>query len=130
MSLEMVMNEDGELDHGSGSVISGGTFTITSSASTKVKPGGKGCYRGPLLYTFAGGDAAGFVDGSVATTVPQTINPTAVKVDADGLPIVRLGDSGTMACVGTFDPPAVPPTGAVGGLVEVSDAGQDKVAAQ
>ena len=127
MSLEFVMNAGGALGHAEGSLVSGGVFTITSSPSAKVSPGGAGVHRGPLLYTFAGGSAEGFVDGTVATAVPQTILPTAEKVSADGLPVVRLGDSGEMAASGTLTGGGAGP---VVGLVEVADAGQNKVSAQ
>lgn len=120
-----VMNGNGALGHAAGSLVSGGVFTITSVPSLKVRADGKGIYRGPLQYTFSGGNASGFDSGSVATTVPQAIQPTAIKVRADGFAVIRLGDSGQMAAVGTVS--GTPTT--VVGLVEVSDAGQDVVRA-
>ena len=126
MGLEPIMNEDGAIDHGAGSSISGGVFVITSAPSTKVKALGKGIYKGNLLYTFSGGDAAGFDPGSVATLVPQTISPTAVQVKSEGSLVIRLGDSGTMAAQGTVGGAPTP----ISGPVEVSDAGQNKVKAQ
>lgn len=121
MSLELVMVEGGALDHGAGSPISGGVFVITSVPSTKDKLGA-GIYKGPLQYTFSGGNASGFDSGSVATTAPQVINPTATKTKADGQEVIRLGDFGTMAAVGTVSGVS----SAVSGPVEVSDAGQSK----
>jgi hypothetical protein len=61
----------------------------------------------------------------VATTVPQTIQPTAVKTRADGLAVIRLGDAGLMAATGTVSGSP----SAISGQVEVADAGQDKVRA-
>jgi hypothetical protein len=120
-----VMTVDGALGHADGSLVSGGVFTITSTPSVKVRAVGGGVYRGPLLYTFAGGDADGFDPGTVATTAPQQIDPTAVKVRADGLEVIRLGDSGEMAATGTVSGTPTP----IIGLVEVADAGQSKVRA-
>lgn len=123
---DLVMNADGQLDHGSESTISGGSFSITSSPSVKTKAGGKGVYRGPLVFTFKGGNAPGFATGSVFTPSPVTINPAAQKVKAEFLPVVREGDSGTMVCQGTTTD--VPPkTATVSGPVEVASAGQLKV---
>jgi len=127
VSLEFVMNAGGALGHASGSLVSGGVFTVISTPSTKVSAGGSGAHRGPLKYTFAGGSAAGFVSGTVATTAPQTIESTAKKVLADGLLVIRLGDSGEMTASGSLTGGG---TGSVIGLVEVADAGQNKVSAQ
>lgn len=120
-----VMNGNGTLGHAAGSLVSGGVFTITSVPSLKVRADGKGIYRGPLQYTFSGGNASGFDSGSVATTVPQAIQPTAIKARADGLAVIRLGDSGQMAAIGTV---SGTPT-AIIGLVKISDAGQGVVRA-
>jgi hypothetical protein len=120
-----VMNAGGALGHSTGSLVSGGIFTIVSTPSVKNRAVGAGIYRGPLQYTFAGGDADGFDPGTVATTVPQTIQPTAIKTRADGLAVIRLGDAGLMAAVGAV---SGTPTAIVGN-VEVADAGQDKVRA-
>jgi hypothetical protein len=122
MTLELVMNQDGTVGHDTGSLVSGGSFIITSVPSTKTKVEGKGVYRGPLAGTFVGGNATGFVPGSVAGA--WTIAPTAVACRDDGLPVIRAGDTGTLAGVGTIAPPAVPPTGPVVGNVVVSNAGQ------
>jgi hypothetical protein len=129
MALELIMNEDGQLGHGSGSTVTGGVFTITSVASTKVKATGKGVYRGPLTYSFAGGNFPGVVPGTARTLVDQTITPTAVKAKAEGLPVVREGDSGVMIGVGD-NPAAPPPTLPISGPVEVVLAGQVKAKAQ
>jgi hypothetical protein len=120
-----VMNANGALGHASGSLVSGGVFTITSQPSAKVRADDAGIYRGPLFYTFAGGDADGFDPGSVATVVPQQIAPTATKSRVESIAPIRLGDSGQMAAVGTVSGTSTP----IVGLVEVADAGQDKVRA-
>jgi hypothetical protein len=121
-----VMNLDGAIDHSDGSPISGGIFTIISQSSVKVKALGKGVYRGPLQYSFAGGDADGFDPGSVLTAAPQIINPTAVKTKADFLEVIRLGDFGVMTATGSVSGTPTP----IAGQVEVVDAGQDKVKAK
>jgi hypothetical protein len=121
-----IMNTNGALGHSDGSLISGGIFTIVSQPSVKVKAVGKGVYRGPLQYTFAGGDANGFDPGTEVTTTPQVINPTAVKTKADGLEVIRFGDTDVMVATGTVSGTPTP----VVGQVEVVDAGQDKVKAK
>jgi len=127
MSLTLVMNAGGALGHADGSLVSGGVFTVTSTPSANVSIVGKGVHRGNMTYTFSGGSAKGFVSGTVATTAPQTIKPTAVKVLVDGQPVVRFGDSGKMTASGSLTGGG---TGSVIGFVEVSDAGQDRVSAQ
>ena len=124
--MEAIMTTAGLIDHASGSLISGGIFTIISMPSTTTRADGQPVYRGPLRYTFAGGNSSGFDPGTVTTTVPQIIQPTALKVSADGLRVIREGDRGQMAATGTV---SGTPT-AVVGSVEVSDAGQDKVRAE
>ena len=116
---EFIMNADGEIDHGSGSPISGGTFLITSVPSGMVRAEGAGVHVTPLAYSFSGGDATGFVPGSIAGA--GAIPATAVKVRAEGAFVMREGDSAIMNATGT-------PTGGgsapISGPVEVSDAGQ------
>ena len=124
---EFLMNGNGTINHDSGSTISGGIFTIISVPSFKVKGGGAGFYFGDLLYTFAGGNAAGFAPGSVLTVAPQSIKPTSKKVKIEGSAPVREGDGGTMAAIGTVVPPAIPPTAPISGPVIVDSAGQYKV---
>ena len=121
MTLIAIMNENGNIDHIDGSSISGGTFSIISTPSSKT-----GFYKGTLQYTFSGGSAEGFDDESIATLSPQSINPTAIYVKAENESIIRLGDSGTMVAQGTVEGT---PT-SITGPVEVSEAGQDKAKAQ
>ena len=117
------------LNHKSGSLISGGVFTITSIPSIEVKCEGKGIYETPLQFTFSGGNASGFVSGTVATIAPQSITATAIKVKGESKLVMRLGDFVLMNAQGTLTgPPPVPATPIVG-LVEISSAGQTKVLA-
>lgn len=127
MSSELIAVDGCQLSHKSGSLISGGSFVITSVPSTNVKAMAKGIYTGPLAFTFSGGSAAGFVDGSVAGggSIPATSSEVAVG----GLAVMREGDSVLMACVGTIPPPTGG-TGPVSGDVEISDAGQSEVKAE
>lgn len=113
------------LNHKSGSLISGGTFLITSTPSTKSKCISKGIFKTPIQYTFSGGSAAGCDPGTVTTLSPQTITASALKCKADGTLVMRKLDFGTMTAQGTLSGSPV----AVSGLVEISDAGQDKVKA-
>jgi len=121
-----IMNADGAIGHKSGSTVSGGTFTITSTASATVKIDEAGVHVDALLYTFTGGNATGYVNGSVATTAPQSIAATAQNVGVDGLAPIRLGDFATMACEGVPSGGGAP-VAVAGAVVEVADAGQDSV---
>jgi hypothetical protein len=101
--------------------ISGGTGTVSTSPSTKVKAGGAGVHRGTINFTWAGGTYAGqpIVSGS------GSITATAVKAKADGQAVVRKDDSGPIS--GTYTNPAPPPpTLPFSGTVKVSNAGQTK----
>lgn len=115
------------LSHAAGSLISGGFFSVTSSPSSVTKEDGNGIFTSPLVYTFSGGNASGFVPGSVATLVPQSIIATAQKTKDYDILVIRQDDSGTMICQGTLTGGGVGP---VSGGVEISDAGQSKVDGQ
>lgn len=129
MPLKEIANANCILAHKAGSLISGGVFKITSVPSIKVKAEGAGVFETPLTYTFSGGNATGYIPGTVMTIVPQTIPSTAIKVKADNILVMLINDFGTMNAVGTLNPP--PPGGTpntpIVGLVEISDAGQTKV---
>lgn len=129
MSLELVAVDGCILAHASGSLISGGAFAISSVPDVKAKAGGAGIFKGPLLFSFSGGSAAGFVAGSVMTTAPAVMNATAVKTKAGGMPVMREGDFVLMNCVGTLPPPTGG-TAPVSGSVEIAMAGQMKAKAQ
>lgn len=127
MTLELIAVEGCTIAHDSGSGISGGSFTITSVASTKVKAEGKGVYKLEIAFTFAGGSESTVVAGSV--TGGGTISATATKTKAEGQLVVREGDTGTLTGAGT-NPAPPPPTLPVSGDVIISVAGQTKVNAQ
>jgi len=125
MTLELIAVQGCTIGHGSGSVITGGIFVITTLPSTKVLAGA-GIYSGPIAFTFSGGSGGGCVAGSV--TGAGTINPTANKV-LEALHVDRESDSGTMAWTGTNSNPP-PPTLSGSSPVEITAAGQTKVKAQ
>lgn len=124
---ELIAVEGLTIDHSSGSLVSGGTFTITSIASTKVKSGGNGAYKTSIVFTFAGGTHS---SGTSETAIGGgTITATATKVKVEGGYVMRLGDSGTMN--GTYTSATSPfPIVAFSSSVEITDANQDKVKAE
>ena len=128
MALEFLGVEGLTIDHSSGSPVSGGSFTITSLASLKMKIKAgilfKGVYRGVLAFTFTGGSHSSGTSGSALGA--GTISFTATKNKIDTLFVLREGDSGTL--IGTYVPPSVPPpTVPFTSNVEITDAGQSKV---
>lgn len=127
MSMENIMNEDGNLDHGDTSVISNGTFTIISSPDSQVKASGKGVYFGQVDFSFSGGNASGCDNGTV--TGSGSILPSAMKVkNRDGNIVMRENDETvTGSFMGTLGSNPV----TIGNQpVKVSDAGQNKVKGQ
>lgn len=127
MPLKLIMNENGTIAHKLGSLISGGIFTIISVSNTNVKIDSKGIFTEPLIFTFSGGNSAGFVPGSVQTTAPVSMNSTAQFVKADNVLVMREEDQCEMNCTGTLTGGG---SSSVIGLVEISSAGQDKVKAE
>lgn len=122
------MTTAGTLGHKTGSSVSGGAFMVTSIASSNVAIEGNGVYKSPINFTFTGGNATGFVAGSVQTASPQSIDGGPTNVKVDGEDTMNEGDFATVAMVGTYSPPQVPPTGPVApAIVEVATAGQNKV---
>jgi hypothetical protein len=121
MSLELIMNANGEIDHAPGSQVSGGAFIITSTPDPFSKAEGAGVHVGPLGFSFSGGSAAGMESGSV--NIPAAVIPaTAIFDKASNSLVMRLGDSAVIIFNGTLAPSGNP--GTVAGTVEVSDAGQ------
>ena len=122
--MKYFFTENGNIQHSTGSPVSGGTFTITTSPSSKLKVSTWGVYAGPLAITFSGGNMPGMVPGSVSGT--GTIFPTSLKNRTGGLFVVLVGDSGSLIGVaqpvGSPPPPPVP----VNIPCECSD-GQNKV---
>jgi hypothetical protein len=127
MAQKLIAVDGCTLNHKSGSIISGGTFTVTSVPDTKAKCSNKGIYKTPLLYTFLGGNCStpACVPGSVATTAPQSITATASKTKASSILVMRLNDFGTMTAEGTLAADGVTKVPVVG-IVEISVAGQTK----
>jgi hypothetical protein len=112
------------LAHGSGSIITGGTFTITSTPSTKNKAGGQGIYFGTLSFTFAGGSASGCDPSTV--TGAGTINPGSIKIKDVLISMFAMlqNDVGSGVFAGTLGGNPVP----LGSQpVKVSNANQSKV---
>lgn len=101
MALEFIMNSDGTLGHGLGSLVTGGTFVIIGTLSVKAKAEGKYVYREPFTYTFSGGDFPGLDSGSVTTAAPQTLNAGATKTKDQGALVMRENDTGLMSVTGT-----------------------------
>lgn len=121
--MQFFMNADGTLGHGLGSIVSGGSFSISSVASTKVKAVGKGVFFGNLSFTFSGGNAPGCDPGTVFGT--GAIAPTSTKnKNASGMFVVRETDSVNVTMNGTLSgsPVSLGPQ-----PVEVVSAGQSKV---
>jgi len=116
------------IDHDTGSTISGGTFSITSTTIAECKAEGQEFYTIEIAFTFSGGSdsTVGVVAGSVVGA--GTIAATAQKVKAKNGFVMREGDTGTLTGTGT-NPAAPPPTLAVSGPVIITAAGQSKVRA-
>ena len=120
-----VMVQGGSLGFGAGSPVSGGTFTITSAMRAKMKIDGKRVYAGILTWTFAGGNGAGCVSGSV--TGSGGISPGAVSVKDDGLLLVLEGDQATANFQGFASNGSTVPF--LGVPVKVASAGQTSIKA-
>jgi len=130
MTAKHIMTTNGSIAHKAFSSVSGGAFTIKPGQDdSNFKISGDNVYRGPLEYTFSGGNATGFVNGTV-----ETINDVGIPVDNDIPPtasgisdIMRVGDEESMVCWGV--PTSTPPAKAIVpfATVIVDAAGQDKV---
>ena len=128
MAQKYIMTAAGAVDHGPTSTVSGGSFTITSTPSSNVSISGSGVHVSPLEFTFTGGDAIGFVNGSVYSADPQTITSAAKNVNVDGADTMNEDDTGAIELWGTPTGAGPPPDTTVPGATAiVSDAGQDKV---
>jgi len=118
------------IDHNPGSTVSAGHFNIISVPSSKLKIKEKGVYKSGMLFAFSGGNAVGFVDGSVQTSLTSPFIPitTNAKNKSEGIQILKENDVSTMICIGIYNPSQNPPTGPVNGaFVKITDANQDKV---
>jgi len=125
MTLQWIAVDGCKLAHVSGSPISGGTFTITTTPHGKVAVDDAGIFAGAITFTFAKGNSAGFVKGTVAGG--GSIMASAINVTADGQAVVLKGDTGTLSASGTLTGGGV---GSVSGGVKVSASGQQKVRAE
>lgn len=125
MTLKKAFTDAGTIEHGSGSNISGGTFTTTTAPDLKISIQGLGVFFGSLNFTFAGGSAPGFVSGTVAGGGTVAATATHVRT-ADGF-VVREGDTGTLNATGTLTSGGA---GSISGPVELGDPGQTKWSAE
>ena len=82
----------------SASFTTGGTITITSIPSLKVKADGKKIYKGELSFSVVGASAPGYTSGSVSGT--GTILPTSVKALVEGSPPLRENDQAVVVMTG------------------------------
>ena len=107
-------------------VTAGGTgnASITTSESSKVKANEQGVYRGPISVTVSGATSG---DCSGATGV-GIINPSAEKMKADGLLVIREGDKKENVNVVGVLPNSQPCDFDV--TIEITNAGQTKLKAQ
>jgi hypothetical protein len=123
--MEFLGFEGLTIDHSPGSPVSGGTFTITTPPSNKVRlVSGEWVYSGPISFTFSGGTHSSGTPGSA--TGAGTINVTSTKNKVSGKFVIRENDTGSMT--GTYVPPSTPPpTVPFTSDVEITDSGQDKV---
>ena len=126
MSLLDVANEDWTIDLKEAPGTSA-TLTPVTAVSTKVKAVGKGVYRGDIVVNITNA-TDGIYTQNPPTAVPATIAPTAVKIKADGLEVIRVDDEAPLVAVPGIDGGGNP--GTIDVTVYVSDAGQTKVKAQ
>lgn len=102
----------------------GGTVSISTSPSDKVKADGKGIYFGPISISVSGSDGGGLIgDGNGAGT--GVITGTGSKVTSGGQPALLEGDTVTVAVTGTTTSGnVVTPVKDVPVTVKVKKAGQ------
>jgi hypothetical protein len=87
------MVNGGTVGFGTGAVVTGGLFVITSVPSTTVLVDNLGVYAGTLSWTFTGGSGAGSVSGSITGSGTITAGSTSTKVDSNA--VVLFGDFAT-----------------------------------
>lgn len=107
-------------------IVSGGVITITAVPSIKVKIEGKGVYKNPFIFTFAGGNATGYDPGTVVSVAPGSIPATAIKNKVDGLLVMRVDDLVSMGMTGTIGGTPTP----FPEVWKITNAGQIKVRAE
>lgn len=108
-------------------IVSGGSLSIVSTPSTKVKCEGNGVYKTPLQFTLSGANATGYDPGTVMTVGVASIVATALKVKAEAILVMRVDDQNlTVSMTGTISGTPTP-------FVEpwkITNAGQSKVKAE
>lgn len=107
----------------------GGTVSISTSPSDKVKADGKGIYFGPISISVSGSDGGGLIgDGNGAG--PGVITGTGSSIKSDGQPALLEGDTATVLVSGTTTSGStVTPVLNVSVTVKVKKAGQSVVVA-
>lgn len=103
--------------------ITGGSFTIQTPASEKVKAGGKGVYSGNIAVL-----VAGTIFGSYAQSAPVTINiqPSMLKnLKVDGNIALGLGDGGITTDPVKYVAGTTSTTSPI--TIKITNAGQSKV---
>jgi len=119
--MELIAVEGLTIDHETGSSCSGGTFTIVSIASTKVKVNGNGVYSQSISFTFSGGTYSGGVSGTASGG--GIINATSNKVKVEGSYVMRLNDEGDLTGTHIVGNTST----AFSSKVLIADANQEKV---
>jgi len=102
-------------------IVSGGTVSISSAASLKVKVQGNGVYKSSLDFSVTGANAVGYDPGTVTGT--GSILASATKVKADGSFVMRENDSASISMTGTIGGTPTPFTEPW----KITAAGQSKV---
>jgi hypothetical protein len=128
MTKKAIMVDGGTIDHKPFSSVSGGVFVINNGqTNSALSIEGNDVYVGPLTYSFSGGDATGFVNGSVYTKTDQDIDPGTPAIHVDGDPVMRVDDESSMVCYGV--PTVTPPAESIVpfATVIVATAGQNKM---
>lgn len=129
MALIEIANSNCTLNHGI-SPVTGGIFVITSLSSIKVKAGSAGVHRGSINFTFSGGSCIlpPCVPGTV--TGSGIIPPSAIKVKADNLLVMRKDDNVVITMYGNSIVPPFLPIAIIGCEVKIVTSGQIKVKGQ
>lgn len=119
--MRALANANCIIDHSSGSIVSGGTFTLTSIPSFKVIAEGLGVFFGEVTASFIGGTISG---GDPNTAYGTCAIPAGlVKVDNGSIPAAAEGDTGTLNGFYLISGTPTP----FSASVEITDAGQASV---
>ena len=107
------------LDHGSGSI------SISSTPSTKVKAGGKGCYKGKISFSVSGFSGTKITNSNGSGS--GNISGSAEHVLIEGDSAVLANDEVTVTLKGTAGTGQSEHQESEDVTVKVKKAGQDKV---